>query len=81
MRALVICALATVLLGCSCPVPLQSDINLFPQTRSEVKAQIGRRLHLPLAGLIPDRALGLLGHWVQKPGRLYSFVAERRVDG
>lgn len=57
--------------------PLQSDINLYPQTLPQVKRQIAQRLHLPIARFVPDAALRLLGHMLSTPGRLYSFVAER----
>jgi SAM-dependent methyltransferase len=36
--------------------PLASDINLYPETRGDVKARMARRLRLPSAALIPDGA-------------------------
>jgi SAM-dependent methyltransferase len=57
--------------------PLQSDVNVYPQTLPQIKQEIARRLHLPIAPLIPDAVLRLLGHLLSTPGRLYSFVAAR----
>ncbi len=59
--------------------PLQSDVNLYPRTQAEIKQQIARRLHLPIARLVPEAVLHLLGHVLRTPGRLYSFVAERTL--
>lgn len=53
--------------------PLQSDINLFPETRMSRKVRLASRLKLP-AWLVPDAALDLLGAWDDTPGRLYTFV-------
>lgn len=60
--------------------PLQSDINLFPQTKDGLKRRWARRLHLPLGHLIPDTALRLAGALSRTPGRLYSFVGRKSVD-
>jgi SAM-dependent methyltransferase len=57
--------------------PLQSDINLYPRTLSGIKREMARRLRLPVAGVIPDGVLRLLGALLRTPGRLYSFVAEK----
>jgi len=57
--------------------PMQSDVNLYPQTLPQIKRQIAQRLHLPIARFLPDAALRLLGNLLSTPGRLYSFVAER----
>lgn len=61
--------------------PLQSEINLFPETLQGIKRRIARRLAFPFPALIPDFALGLLGQFLRHPGRLYSFVGEKRVNG
>lgn len=58
--------------------PLQSDINLFPETRSGIRRRISKRIALPFAAPIPDFALGVLGHFLRQPGRLYTFVGVRR---
>ncbi len=57
--------------------PLQSDVNLYPQTLSGIKREMARRLRLPIAGVVPDGVLHLLGSLLRTPGRLYSFVAEK----
>ena len=61
--------------------PLQSDINLYPETMPGVKQRIAARLSMPVAGLIPDFAVRLLGRHLTVPGRLYSFVGRREVRG
>jgi SAM-dependent methyltransferase len=58
--------------------PLQSDINLFPETRAGVKRRIASRLAFPFPGMIPDFLLGILGGFLNAPGRLYSFAGTRR---
>ncbi|MER8871749.1 class I SAM-dependent methyltransferase [Mesorhizobium sp. M0814] len=57
--------------------PLESDINLFPDTKSSVKARGARKLRLPSPALVPDIALKLAGRFSQRPGRLYSFVSTK----
>jgi SAM-dependent methyltransferase len=61
--------------------PLQSEVNIFPDTLQEIKRRIARRLAFPFPALIPDFALGLLGRFQRQPGRLYSFVGAKRGDG
>jgi hypothetical protein len=39
------------------------------------------RVAFPFPDLIPDFVLGLRGRFLRQPGRLYSFVGEKRVDG
>lgn len=55
--------------------PMESDINLFPRSRLEVKRDWSRRLKLPIASLVPNFLLTLRGRWLDMPGRLYSFVS------
>lgn len=57
--------------------PLQSEINLYPETIAGVKQQIARRISFPFPAAIPDFALALLGGILNHPGRLYSFVGTR----
>ncbi len=57
--------------------PLQSEINLYPETLIGVKQRIARRVLFPLPAAIPDFALGWLGGLLNDPGRLYSFVGTR----
>jgi len=61
--------------------PLQSEINVFPETLQGIKRRMARRVAFPLPDLIPDFALGLWGRFLRLPGRLYSFVGEKRLDG
>lgn len=58
--------------------PLQSEINAFPESLQGIKVQIARRLALPFPWLIPNIALPLIGALINRPGRLYSFVGERK---
>jgi SAM-dependent methyltransferase len=58
--------------------PLESNINLYPETRDSVKAQIARRLRFPFPGLIPDALLSLKGKLMNNPGRLYTFFGYKR---
>lgn len=57
--------------------PYQSDINLFPRRKVDVRSQIAKRVRWPFASWIPDAVLGWFGARLQTPGRLYSFVARR----
>ena len=59
--------------------PLETDVNLFPQSMSDVKMRIARRLKLPSAALIPDVVLKTLGRFSDAPGRLYTFVARKPI--
>jgi len=61
--------------------PMQSEINLYPETLAGVKRRIAARLLFPFPGAIPDFALGLLGGLMRHPGRLYSFVGTRGAHG
>jgi SAM-dependent methyltransferase len=58
--------------------PLQSEINLYPETLAGVKRRIASRFAFPFPGMIPDFLLGLLGGFLNSPGRLYSFAGTRR---
>ena len=57
--------------------PFESDINIFPETRSDVKKRIGAKIGIP-ASVIPDFFLTMLGGIVDTPGRLYTFVGRKR---
>ena len=61
--------------------PLQSEVNLYPETLTGVRRQIARRVAFPFPRLIPDFALAVLGGLTNHPGRLYSFVGTRRPRG
>jgi SAM-dependent methyltransferase len=54
--------------------PYASDINLYPETRADVKRRIAAKLRVVPAACIPDFALDLLGRLSNAPGRLYTFV-------
>lgn len=56
--------------------PYQSDINLYPETRSGLRRRIAGRLRLP-AAVVPQALLGLLGAVSDTPGRLYTFVGKK----
>ncbi len=56
--------------------PLESDINLYPQTRAAVKARWAARLGLP-PSLVPDWVLAWVGARSSAPGRLYTFLARK----
>ena len=55
--------------------PLESDINLSPQSQEEIKKAWAKRLGLKSGRWIPDWILTVRGRWMSLPGRLYSFVA------
>lgn len=57
--------------------PLQSDINLFPDTTQNVRKSLSRRYRCPSI-LIPDMMLSRLGNKIRTPGMLYSFVAHKK---
>jgi SAM-dependent methyltransferase len=57
--------------------PFQSDINLFPQSKSGIKAEFARRRLLPYPNLIPDWLLTWKGNRLDAPGRLYSFLGKK----
>ena len=61
--------------------PLQSDINVYPETLEGVKRRIARRLALPSPKLVSDFALGWMGKLLSRPGRLYSFTGRKVIDG
>jgi SAM-dependent methyltransferase len=57
--------------------PYESDINLYPETRSGIRRRIAGRLRLP-AALVPTPLVVLLGRLSDTPGRLYSFAGRKR---
>ena len=59
--------------------PMQSDINLYPETRESTKQRWARKARLPFAAIVPNAALRLVGSLSDMPGRLYSFVGRRSV--
>ena len=59
--------------------PLATEINLHPQSRDSVKRIIAARIKFPWPYLIPDGLLTLAGFFYKKPGRLYSFIAKKKL--
>lgn len=58
--------------------PYESDINLYPDTVTELKRRLSKRICLPPA-IIPDVLLAALGALSRVPGRLYTFIG--RANG
>lgn len=54
--------------------PFASNINLYPKTRSDLKAQISKKLRILPPYCVPDFVLDLLGKFNNTPGRLYTFI-------
>jgi SAM-dependent methyltransferase len=57
--------------------PLESDINLFPISKQDYKAQLARKIFLPKPSLIPDCLLSWAGRFQDCPGRIYSFLGKK----
>jgi SAM-dependent methyltransferase len=57
--------------------PFDSDINLLPLTRFELKRRIAKRLFLPWPQLIPQGLLSIIGRTIKTPGMLYSFLGTK----
>jgi len=57
--------------------PYASDINLFPDSRAELKRRIAKRMRLPSPALVPGFIIDWLGHWSSQPGRHYTFIATK----
>ncbi len=60
--------------------PFESNINLFPETIAALKKRLAKRISFPWPWLIPDTLLTLLGRLNRTPGRLYSFVGEKKDE-
>ncbi len=58
--------------------PLESNINLYPQTLDSLKAGIARKFRLPSPALIPDALFSLRGKFMDEPGRLYTFFGHKQ---
>lgn len=59
--------------------PLATDINLHPLSCDRIKKMIAARLKFPWPNLIPDWLMTLVGYFYRKPGRLYSFIAKKKL--
>jgi SAM-dependent methyltransferase len=55
--------------------PFASEINLFPDSREDLRRRIANSLRLPAPTLVRNWMLNLLGAVHRGPGRLYTFVA------
>jgi SAM-dependent methyltransferase len=60
--------------------PFQSEINTYPETLEMTRRRLAKRLHLPTA-FVPRLALAWIGARSQTPGRLYSFIARKNLNG
>ena len=58
--------------------PLESEINVYPETLKSVKAAFARKLRLPSSSFIPDILLSWRGGQINDPGRLYTFFGYRQ---
>jgi SAM-dependent methyltransferase len=58
--------------------PMQSNINLYPETIQDVKRRLANKLKLPSI-LIPDFILSMYGVMSNAPGRLYSFIGQKNA--
>jgi SAM-dependent methyltransferase len=56
--------------------PLNSNINLYPETKTSIKMKLRNKLHLSFIP-IPDFALSLANIFNRSPGRLYTFIGEK----
>ena len=56
--------------------PMWSDINLYPDTKKDIKKKIANRLKISSL-ILPDSLLYLYGALSNTPGRLYSFVGQK----
>ena len=57
--------------------PKDSDINLYPETRANVKRRWARKMLLPFPQLIPDALLHYVGERNDVPGRLFTFAGTK----
>jgi SAM-dependent methyltransferase len=61
--------------------PMESDINLFPDSRAQVKERWARKMGFTRGNLIPDFLLSCIGALSNEPGRHYSFVGTKVSSG
>ena len=57
--------------------PMQSNINLYPNTKKDIKKKLANRLKI-YSSIIPDSLLFFYGALSNAPGRLYSFVGQKK---
>lgn len=58
--------------------PFESNINLYPATKITMYKVIENKLKIPLPKFIMNIILKLYGYKNNTPGRLYSFVGEKK---
>ncbi len=58
--------------------PMQSNINLYPETKKDIKHRLASKLKLP-RDFIPDIILSMYGVMSNAPGRLYSFIGQKNA--
>jgi len=56
--------------------PFESDINLYPNTRHDLKRQLAKKYRLPFSWF-PDFLVNWLGERDNTPGRIYTFVGHK----
>lgn len=61
--------------------PLESDINLFPDTSDQLRKRWVAKLRLPSEALLPKNVVKLIGRLSTTPGRLYTFIGVRTRNG
>lgn len=58
--------------------PFESDINLYPNTRHDMKRQLAKKYRVP-CNLFPDSLVRWLGDRDNTPGRIYTFVGHKSL--
>lgn len=58
--------------------PYESDLNLYPGSKTQLKQCIAEKLCFPFPNKIPDFILTHLGRHISTPGRLYSFIGRKQ---
>jgi SAM-dependent methyltransferase len=61
--------------------PLETDINLFPETTADVRRRAAAKIGFPFPALIPQLVLKVAGNLSDAPGRLYTFVGRKSGRG
>ena len=57
--------------------PFESEINLFPETKIQLKQRLLKKVYLPKWFLVPNFILHSLGNLIRTPGRLYTFMGTK----
>jgi hypothetical protein len=59
--------------------PLETGINLYPETGADVRRRIAAKLKLPWSRFVPSFVVSIVGYAHDRPGRLYTFVARKHA--